>query len=192
MSSGRASKRLELILTLTGAIAFAMGASQLIRYQRFQAKAAVLSPIHSSMNRSPVLGRLDIPKLNLSIPILDNDDAVSLSFSAGHIPGTSAIGSLGNAGIAGHRDTSFRALPNIGVGDVIETHTGQDVAYVVKTIRIVKPTDTSLLRESSSPLLTLVTCYPFDYIGSAPFRYVIQAEMTDYQAATVARRNPSK
>jgi sortase A len=135
---------------------------------------------------------LDIPKVSLSLPILDNDDAASLSLSAGHIPGTSAIGSLGNAGIAGHRDTSFRALRNIGVGDVIETHTGQDVAYVVKTIRIVKPTDTSLLRESSSPLLTLVTCYPFDYIGSAPYRYVIQAEMTSSQSATLAERNPSR
>jgi len=155
----------------------ALGAAQLIRFQRFQVTSVASSP-SAAVPKGPILGRLEIPRLHLSLTILDNDDPASLSLSVGHIPGTSVIGSLGNAGIAGHRDTSFRPLRNIRVGDRIETHTGQDVVYVVKSIRIVDPSDTSLLRESSSPLLTLVTCYPFEYVGSAPFRFVIQAQMT--------------
>lgn len=154
-----------------------MGAAQLIRFQRFQiAAAAQATP--AVVTKSPILGQLEIPRLHVWLPILDNDDPTSLSLSVGHIPGTSVIGSLGNAGIAGHRDTSFRSLRDIRVGDLIQTHTGQDVTYRVQSIQIVDPADTSLLRESSSPLLTLVTCYPFDYVGSAPLRFVIQAQMT--------------
>jgi LPXTG-site transpeptidase (sortase) family protein len=168
----------EKLLALVGTVSLALGAAQLIRFQTFQLVPAITSP------KTPVLGKLVIPRIHLSLPILDNDDPTSLSLSVGHIPGTSVIGSLGNAGIAGHRDTAFRPLRNIRLGDLIETHTGQDAAYVVKTIRIVDPNDVSLLRESSSPLLTLVTCYPFDYVGSAPYRFVIQAQMTAAQEPT--------
>jgi len=155
-----------------GLILFGLGGGQLVRFELFQSASA------ASMPKTPVLGKLEIPRLGISLPILNNDDPNSLALSVGHIPGTSVIGSLGNAGIAGHRDTAFRPLRRIRMGDRIETHTGQDAVYVVKTIRVVDPADTSLLRESTSPLLTLVTCYPFDYVGSAPYRFIIQAEMT--------------
>jgi len=164
-------RRLEQVLLLAGLVGIGLGAAQIARFQAFQISQAVIRP------GSPVLGKLEIPRLHFSVQILNNDDPQSLSLSVGHIPGTSVIGSLGNAGIAGHRDTAFRPLQNVRVGDRIETHTGQDASYVVKTIRIVEPTDTSLLAESTSPLLTLVTCYPFNYVGSAPHRLVIQAEM---------------
>jgi sortase A len=158
-------------LLLTAALlAFLPGAAQLLRFELFQSAKATSSP--------SVLGKLEIPRLKISLSIMASDDATSLAQSVGHIPGTSAIGSLGNAGIAGHRDTAFRPLRDIKLGDRIETHTGQDAVYIVRTIRIVEPGDTSLLKESSSPLLTLVTCYPFQYVGSAPYRFVIQAEMT--------------
>ena len=169
-------RRWEKILCLTGIISIALGAAQLIRFQSFQAAAhsRITAP---AIIKSPILGKLEIPRLHISLDILDNDDPHSLSLSVGHIPGTSAIGSLGNAGIAGHRDTAFRPLREIRVGDRIETHTGQDAVYQVKSVQIVEPTDTRLLHESSSPLLTLVTCYPFNYVGSAPHRFVIQAQM---------------
>jgi sortase A len=171
-------RRFEITLGLAGLIAVASGASQLARYAMFQSAAAAAPRLVVAHFGTRVLGELSIPRLHLSLPILDSDDETSLSFSVGHIPGTSVIGSLGNAAIAGHRDTSFRPLRNIRIGDRIETHTGQHAVYIVQTIRIVAPSDTSLLRESSSPLLTLVTCYPFNYVGSAPRRFVIQAQMT--------------
>jgi len=159
-------------LCAAGLILFSLGSAQLVRFELFQSASAAAIP------KTPVLGKLEIPRLGLSLPIMEDDDPKSLALSVGHIPGTSAIGSLGNAGIAGHRDTAFRPLRRVRVGDRIETHTGQNAVYVVKRIRIVDPADTSLLHESTSPLLTLVTCYPFDYVGSAPYRFVIQAEMT--------------
>jgi len=159
-------------LCAAGLILFGLGSAQLVRFELFQSASAASAP------KTPVLGKLEIPRLGLSLPVMEDDDPKSLALSVGHIPGTSVIGSLGNAGIAGHRDTAFRPLRRIRVGDRIETHTGQDAVYVVKTIRIVNPADTSMLHESASPLLTLVTCYPFDYVGSAPYRFVIQAEMT--------------
>ncbi len=170
-------QRLEQTFLAAGLLVAALGVAQLLRFEFFQSTHAATIPARQSA-KSPVLGTLKIPRLRMSIPILDNDDPQSLALSVGHIPGTSVIGSLGNAGIAGHRDTAFRPLRNIRVGDRIETHTGQDAVYVVKNIRIVEPADISLLKESSSPLLTLVTCYPFDYVGSAPHRFIIQAEMT--------------
>jgi len=178
---------IEKLLFMAGLIAVCLGGAQLLRFELFQSTHAASLPQAEAV-KSPILGKLEIPRLGLSLPILDNDDAKSLTLSVGHIPGTSVIGSLGNAGIAGHRDTAFRPLRRIRVGDRIETHTGQEAVYVVKTIRIVDPADTSLLRESTSPLLTLVTCYPFDYAGSAPYRFVIQAEMTVHSPPSISSR----
>lgn len=171
-------RKVEIFLCLAGIVAGVLGVTQLLRFRNFQRVAAASRHEFVSQTDHAVLGQLHIPRLHLTLPILADDDPASLALSVGQIPGTSTIGSLGNAGIAGHRDTAFRPLRNIRIGDRIETHTGQNAVYVVKTIRIVAPDDTSLLRESSSPLLTLVTCYPFDYVGSAPKRFVIQAQMT--------------
>lgn len=169
-------RRFESFFCLFGLTVTALGLWQLEQFHAFQA-APVLASTEKHVN-NPILGRLDIPRLHLSLPILDNDDPKSLELSVGHIPGTSPIGSLGNAAIAGHRDTAFRPLRNIRIGDRIEINTGEQTTYVVRTISIVAAADTSLLRESSSPLLTLVTCYPFNYVGPAPRRFVIQAQMT--------------
>ena len=170
-------RKLELFFFLAGIVTAALGMYQVLRFGNFQRVAAASRQQVVSKPTDAVLGQLEIPRLHVTLPILANDDPASLAVSVGQIPGTSPIGSLGNAGIAGHRDTAFRPLRNIRIGDRIETHTGQNAVYVVKAIRIVEPDDTSMLRESSSPSLTLVTCYPFDYVGSAPKRFVIQAEL---------------
>ncbi len=122
---------------------------------------------------------LRIPKIGLEVPVLEGDDALTLNRGIGHIPGTAMPGAVGNVGVAGHRDGFFRGLKDVAVGDVIEMQPGADIAkperYVIRTISIVMPSDTAVLQATSDSELTLVTCYPFRYIGTAPQRYVVQA-----------------
>ena len=124
---------------------------------------------------------LRIPKIGLEVPVLEGDDALTLNRGVGHIPGTAMPGTVGNIGVAGHRDGFFRGLKDVAVGDVIEMQRGADgerpERYVVRKISIVLPSDTTLLKASSDSELTLVTCYPFRYVGTAPQRYVVQAAL---------------
>jgi sortase A len=123
-----------------------------------------------------VIGRLEIPRLNLSVMVREGADERTLSRAVGHIPGTALPGQLGNVGLAGHRDTFFRALRNIREDDAIEFETAQGkYRYVVKSTSIVTPRDVSVLRASGGENLTLVTCYPFYYVGSAPKRFIVHA-----------------
>jgi len=125
------------------------------------------------------LGVLRIPKIHLEAPLLDGTDGATLNYAVGRITGTGRPGEQGNIGIAGHRDGFFRGLKDVGVGDAIELKTikGTDT-YVVDRIQIVAPDDVSVLRRRSVPSLTLVTCYPFYFIGSAPQRYIVTASLT--------------
>jgi sortase A len=126
----------------------------------------------------PYLGRVDIPRLELSVMLLAGIDDSALRFGLGHIPGTALPGELGNIGIAGHRDTFFRALAGIRKDDEITVKTLQgDYRYIVDTIRIVNPDDVAVLEDSGTPKLTLVTCYPFYLVGPAPRRFVVQASL---------------
>jgi sortase A len=123
-----------------------------------------------------VLGRLEIPRLNLSVMVREGADERTLSSAVGHIPGTALPGKLGNVGLAGHRDTFFRALRNIREDDTIEFETTRGAyRYVVKSTKIVTPRDVSVLEASGGENLTLVTCYPFYYVGSAPKRFIVRA-----------------
>jgi sortase A len=123
-----------------------------------------------------LVGRLEIPRLHLTTIVREGDHESTLSFAAGHIPGTAMPGESGNVGVAGHRDTLFRRLQNIQDNDLIqfETLTGSYV-YQVESTRIVKPTEVSVLNPGPHSELTLVTCYPFTYIGSAPERFIVKA-----------------
>lgn len=124
----------------------------------------------------PPLGILHIAKINLEVPVLDGVDDLSLNRGVGYIPGTSRPGDPGNVGIAGHRDGFFRALKDIGPGDMIELETPDKIdIYRVSQIVIVDKHDPSVLKPTAGPELTLVTCYPFYFIGSAPKRYIVQA-----------------
>lgn len=93
------------------------------------------------------------------------------------MPGTAAIGAPGNTVIAGHRDMAFRALRDVRIGDNIQIQAGKTYAYRVDQIRIVSPEDVSVLRDDGGAKLTMITCYPFNFVGDAPKRYVVQAEM---------------
>src|SRR5580698_3929177 len=123
-----------------------------------------------------VIGRLEIPRLNLSVMVREGADERTLSRAVGHIPGTALPGKLGNVGLAGHRDTFFRELRNIREDDAIEFETTHGkYRYIVKSTSIVTPRDVSVLRASGGENLTLVTCYPFYYVGSAPKRFIVHA-----------------
>jgi len=121
------------------------------------------------------LGVLRIPKIHLEVPVLEGTDDLTLNRGVGRISGTGLVGKGGNVGIAGHRDGFFRGLKDISVGDRVELamKEGSEI-YVVDRIQIVDPQDVSVLKDRSVPSLTLVTCYPFYFIGNAPRRYIVQ------------------
>jgi sortase A len=129
---------------------------------------------------SPPLGVLEISRVQLHVPVLEGTDDLTLDRGVGHIPGTAPLGEAGNVGIAGHRDGFFRELKDVHVGDTIDVYTQRGRSrYVVDEIRIVSPDDVSVLAPRGKPSLTLVTCYPFYFVGSAPSRYIVHATMAD-------------
>jgi sortase A len=133
-----------------------------------------------SQHLAPPLAVLRISKVNLEVPVLKGTDDLVLNRGVGHIPGTVLPGEEGNIGIAGHRDGFFRVLKDVGPGDTIELETEDRTdTYRVNQIVIVKPDDVTVLRPRSVPSLTLVTCYPFYFIGSAPQRYIVEASITN-------------
>ncbi len=137
------------------------------------------------------LAILSIPKIGLEVPVLAGTDDLTLNRGVGLIEGTPRPGEVGNAGVAGHRDGFFRGLKDIGVGDTIEVRSlSARHTYVVESIRIVQPEDVSVLDPTSSPVLTLVTCYPFYFIGSAPQRYIVRAVKHDPAISTESGRSP--
>ena len=122
------------------------------------------------------LGVLRIPRLHLEAPLLAGSDDATLDRGLGHIEDTAPPGTDGNAGIAGHRDGFFRVLKDIAEGDAIELQTlGGRETYRVERTWIVEPDDVSVLDPTPSRSLTLVTCYPFYFVGSAPQRFIVRA-----------------
>jgi LPXTG-site transpeptidase (sortase) family protein len=124
-----------------------------------------------------LFGRITIPRLDLSAIVLEGVDNKTLRRGAGHIPATALPEQEeGNVGIAAHRDSFFRGLKDIQEDDTIELTTLDGTfRYQVEWTRIVKPTDTSVLEPTDEPALTLVTCYPFYFVGSAPKRFIVRA-----------------
>jgi sortase A len=126
------------------------------------------------------LAILRVPKIHLEVPVFDDTDELTLNRGVGRIRGTTQIGQAGNVGIAGHRDGFFRGLKDIATGDILELDQGgRTERYVIKQIRIVLPEDVSVLARTSTPTLTLVTCFPFYHVGNAPQRYIVTAVIQD-------------
>jgi LPXTG-site transpeptidase (sortase) family protein len=125
-----------------------------------------------------LLGRLDAPSVKMSASLLEGSDDGTLSRGAGHIEDTPFPGQAGNIGIAGHRDTVFRPLRYIKVGDPLNLTTAdRTYRYRISKTLIVGPDDVYVLNPTEQPTLTLVTCYPFEFIGHAPKRFIIQATL---------------
>jgi sortase A len=123
-----------------------------------------------------LIGRIEIPSAGVSALVLEGVDKKTLRRGAGHIPGTALPRWNGNVGLAAHRDSFFRGLKDIGKNDIITLETLDGTyRYQVAWTEIVLPEDTHVLEETDEPALTLVTCYPFYYVGSAPKRFIVRA-----------------
>jgi LPXTG-site transpeptidase (sortase) family protein len=180
---------LERMLLLAGILLMAAAGVRLLAYNAFQADPRLFGQLLNlrngaalkqiGFNSAPSFETvwLQIPRLHVDVAVLEGVDDKTLGLGAGHLPGSAAIGSMGNAVIAGHRDTAFRALQNIRAGDRIDiVSAGQRYSYDVKGTRIVDPSDVSVLARSDKAVLTIITCYPFYVLGSAPQRFIVQAE----------------
>ena len=124
------------------------------------------------------VGRIEIPRLGVSAIVRAGSDARTLQLAVGHIPGTALPGEAGNVGLAGHRDTFFRRLQDIRAGDRIRMVTPEGAfEYAVARTDVVEPADVWVLDDTGQSVLTLVTCYPFSFVGSAPQRFIVRAEL---------------
>ena len=129
-----------------------------------------------TLPREEPLAVLHIPRIGLDVAVLKGTSDLTLNRGAGHVEGTAMPGTPGNSGIAGHRDGFFRGLKDVNVGDVIELETLHDTqTYRIERAWIVNPEDVSVLDPTPAQSITLVTCYPFYFVGSAPQRYIVRA-----------------
>jgi sortase A len=149
-------------------------AKQLFDRAHFQVSAI---PRPGTDSTSGLLGRMEIPRLGVSVIVAEGTAEATLRRAGGHIPGTSFPGQRGNVGIAGHRDTLFRPLRNIRQDDVITITTlAGEYRYRVTSTEVVSPSDVTVLESDGHEVLTLVTCYPFYFIGPAPDRFIVRAQ----------------
>ena len=185
---------LLLLGGLTGVGIFAWSHLRMVIYQsranralehQIQNRSATAVPPQAApaapappLKNGALLGRLEIPSLNLRAVVREGAGADTLDVALGHIPGTALPGQPGNVGVAGHRDTLFRSLRKIEKNDLIEFQTPKgNYEYQVESTGIVKPQDVGVLRSGPHPEMTLVTCYPFYYVGSAPDRFIVKARL---------------
>jgi sortase A len=180
----------QRLLIITGTLALGSVGFTLLEARLYQvaAKRSLESQIHldeehqeshpkPAVKTGDVLGRVDIPRLGTSVAVLQGTSSRMLRLGVGHIEGTPLPGQTGNTGIAGHRDTFFRELKDILKNDEIQLQTATELLhYEVDWVKVVDPDDISVLEPSTfRSTLTLVTCYPFYFVGSAPKRFVVRA-----------------
>ena len=143
--------------------------------------------------RGTWIARLEVPSVTLATTVLEGTDDGTLSRGSGHIEDTPFPGQEGNVGIAGHRDTVFRPLRHIHLGDEMKLTTADRVYhYKISKTLIVTPDDVYVLDPTAQPTLTLVTCYPFDFIGHAPRRFIVQAALVSDEARVAGSDPPTK
>lgn len=135
--------------------------------------------IPAAPKEGTLLGEIRIPRIGVSSVILEGTEDNTLRKAVGHIHGTALPGRAGNICLAGHRDTFFRPLRRIAEGDeILITSSPGQVTYRVQSVQIVGPEDVQVLDQTTSDTLTLVTCYPFHYVGTAPKRFIVRAVRT--------------
>jgi sortase A len=141
-----------------------------------------------ALKLDPPIAVLRIPKLHLTAPIFNGTDDVTLNRGVGRIQGTTMPGEGGNFGVAGHRDGFFRGLKDIAQGDLIEVDMpGEKDTYVVESMQIVEPKDVGVLEPWPVATITLVTCYPFYFVGDAPQRFIVKASLRNRDLLQQAR-----
>ena len=151
-----------------------------------QSSPVVAAPVVAVVADGDSIGVIEIPRIGIAVVVVQGDSPDLLKRAVGHIADTALPGDAGNVVLAGHRDTFFRPLRNLRVGDAIALKTRQgDFDYVVESTFVVGPTDVWVLDARGGHTLTLITCYPFSYIGPAPDRFIVRArEATDSAAVT--------
>jgi sortase A len=149
-------------------------AYQALEMKKFK-QAGVLSKPHI-LAEGDVIGEIEVPRLGLDAIVVQGDSPASLRRAVGHLSKSALPGELGNVALAGHRDTFFRPLRDIQLGDEIRFKTPEhSFDYLVESIEVVAPHDIQVLEPSTGHDLTFITCFPFHYIGPAPKRFVIRA-----------------
>lgn len=138
-----------------------------------------------AVSEGSLIGRIKVPRINLSAVVLEGIGTQTLRLAVGHLPGTPLPGGKGTTDLAAHRDTFFRGLRKIQKGDMVtlSTVSGAQYQYRVGSITVVSPNNTEILNASTGPGLNLITCYPFNYIGPAPKRFVVHADEIDGHAS---------
>jgi sortase A len=187
----RALQVLSLLLVAGGGVLLFQGARIYLESRLGQTEASEQfeenappppNPQHETALVRPHAGesfaKLTIPRLDAELYVVEGDDSADLRRGPGHLPGTAMPGDDGNCVIAGHRDTHFRVLKDIRKGDdiIIQTARGQFL-YRVERTRVVPPTNLGPLQPTAGAELNLITCYPFYYVGSAPKRFVVEAQL---------------
>jgi len=163
-------------LTLLHARLYQEAAGKALEKQLYEQEQHKANPPRAAAKEGDLLGQIEIPRLRLKVAILEGTTSPTLRLGAGHIKGTALPGEPGNTGIAGHRDTYFRGLKDIRDSDEIQIQTATGLSrYEVDWVRIVAPDDIGVLAPSAESAITLVTCYPFHYIGPAPERFIVHA-----------------
>lgn len=158
------------------------------RSSAFDAYRAATAPVGTTeraadLRKGDTMGRLEIPRIGISVMILHGTEEATLTLGAGHVPGTPSPGGDGNLVVAAHRDTFFRPLEGIRPGDRIRIVTArQTYEYVVESTETVDPEDTQVMESRGKQELTLITCYPFYFVGSAPKRFIVHASPLSGQA----------
>jgi sortase A len=200
-----AIRRVSDILLLAGALGVGIWIGSTVamtvyqRWQNFAFEHNRSAPKHSESPLAPrvrngdIVGRLTIPRLHVEAMIREGTTSPTLAIALGHIPGTALPGQPGNIGVAGHRDTLFRALRNVEKDDAIAFETQRATyRYRVESTEIVTPEHVEVLKAGAQPEITLVTCYPFDYIGAAPKRFIVKAKLISTSAESMPESMAAK
>jgi len=185
--AGKARRWIANLLLLAGALGVGVWGWSVLRCAIVQSRENRVfeEPARGTLPPSPeapgpvhgtVIGRLEIPRLHMRAIVLEGAGDDTLAVALGHVPGTALPGQPGNVAIAGHRDTLFRCLRNISTDDLIVLQTTHgSYTYRVEDTAIVKPRDIAVLAPGPNSEITLITCYPFHYLGSAPDRFIVKA-----------------
>ena len=144
-------------------------------------------PYYDPYRLGQTVAKLTLPRLDASLFVVEGTDQNELKKGPGHMPGTALPGVKGNCVIAGHRDTHFRVLEGVKEGDRVELETKYGTFhYEVRSMEVVSPTNVSSLAPTDHAVLHLITCYPFNYVGHAPKRMVIEAALITDRSAESA------
>ena len=194
---------IERLLLALGVVCFAwwgVVSLQATRYQyeqraaleRLRGAAPAVANDSAVLPSGSLIGSLEIPRIGLSAVIGEGDDDATLKVAIGHLPDTPMPWHDGNSAFAGHRDTFFRALQHVRVDDELRVSTGRgDFRYQVRETMVVGPNAVWVLDPTEQPTLTLITCYPFSYVGKAPRRFIVRAERTAMAEPNVSKDDHS-